>query len=98
MTSVIAQCVILRRLLDGLELAGLLASGIRITIAAAALAAVSFGVWDVLDQALGRGLVGQIVSLGVGLGLGGLTYLAAARLLRIGELDQILRLVRRRRA
>jgi putative peptidoglycan lipid II flippase len=93
--SVIAQCVILRRLLDGLELANLLSSGIRILLAAAALAVVSFGVWDVLDSQLGRGLLGQIVSLGVGLGLGGLTYFAAAKLLRIAELEQILRLLRR---
>ena len=82
-------------MLDGLELANLLSSGIRILLAAAALAAVSFGVWDVLDSALGRGLIGQVISLGVGLGLGGLTYLAAARLLRIAELEQILRLLRR---
>ena len=58
--SVVAQCVILRRILDGLELGRLLATAIRITLAAAALAAVSFGVWDVLDGALGRGLVGQV--------------------------------------
>ena len=83
-------------MLDGLELASLLSSGIRIPLAAAALAAVSFGVWDVLDSALGRGLVGQVISLGVGLGLGALTYLGAARLLRIAELEQILRLLRRR--
>ncbi len=94
--SVLAQGVILRRLLGGLELGRLLDASIRITIAAAALAAVSFGVWDLLDSALGRGLVGQIVSLGVALGLGGLIYLGAARLLRIPELEQILRLVRRR--
>jgi putative peptidoglycan lipid II flippase len=94
--SVVAQCVILRRLLGGLELGRLLDTGIRITIAAAALAAVSFGVWDLLDEALGRGLAGQIVSLGVALGLGGLVYLGAARLLRIAELEQIMRLVRRR--
>jgi putative peptidoglycan lipid II flippase len=93
--SVVAQCIVLRRLLDGLELANLLSSGIRIGLAAAALAAVSFGVWDVLDSQLGRGLVGQVVSLGLGLGLGGLTYLAAAKLLRIAELEQILRLLRR---
>jgi putative peptidoglycan lipid II flippase len=93
--SVVAQAVILRRLLGGLELGRLLDAGIRITIAAAALAAVSFGIWDVLDGALGRGLVGQIVSLGTGLAVGGLVYLAVARLLRIPELDQILRLVRR---
>jgi len=94
--SVAAQCVILRRLLNGLELGRLLETAIRITIAAAALAAVSFGVWDVLDNALGRGLFGQIVSLGVALGLGGLTYLGAAKLLRIAELEQITRLIRRR--
>ena len=67
--SVVAQCVILRRMLGGLELgqpARHAASGSR--LAAAALAAVSFGVWDVLDDALGRGLAGQIVSLGVALG------------------------------
>jgi putative peptidoglycan lipid II flippase len=94
--AVVAQAVVLRREFDGLELRRLFATTVKITIAAAALAAVSFGVWDLLDGALGRGLLGQIVSLGVGLGLGGLTYLALARLLRIAELDQIMRLVRRR--
>jgi putative peptidoglycan lipid II flippase len=94
--SVILQTVILRRILSGLELGRLLDAAIRISIAAAALAAVSFGVWDVLDGLLGRGFAGQIVSLGAALGFGGLVYLAAARLLRIAELDQILRLVRRR--
>jgi len=94
--SVVAQCVILRRLLGGLELARLLDTGIRITLAAAALAAVSFGVWDVLDNALGRDLGGQMISLGVALGAGGLVYLGAAKLMRIAELEQITRLVRRR--
>ena len=94
--SVVIQAVILRRILNGLELGRLLDTAIRITIASAALAAVSFGVWEVLDDALGRGLLGQIVSLGVALGLGGIVYVGAAKLLRIAELDQILRLVRRR--
>lgn len=92
----VAQAVVLRREFNGLEFGRLFATATKITIAAAALAAVSWGVWDLLDNALGRGLGGQIVSLGVGLGLGGLTYLGLARLLRIAELDQILRLVRRR--
>ena len=94
--SVVAQGVILRRLLGGLELGRLLDAGIRISIAAAALAAVGYGIWAVLDDALGRGLLGQIVSLGTGLAVGGLVYVGVARLLRIPELDQILRLVRRR--
>ncbi len=94
--SVVAQAVILRRLLGGLELGRLLDAGIRITLAAAALAAVSLGVWEVLDEALGRGLLGQIASLGTALALGGLTYLGAAKLLRVAELEQVMRLVRRR--
>jgi putative peptidoglycan lipid II flippase len=94
--AVIAQAIVLRHEFDGLELRRLTATTIKITIAAGALAAVSFGVWDVLDNALGRGLVGQIVSLGAGLGLGGLVYLGMAKLLRIAELEQIMRLLRRR--
>ena len=94
--SVVAQCVLLRGMLDGLELRRLLEGALRITVAAAALAGVSLGVWELLDGALGRGLGGQIVSLGTALGLGGLTYVGAARLLRIPELEQIVRLVRRR--
>ncbi|HET6999453.1 MAG TPA: murein biosynthesis integral membrane protein MurJ [Solirubrobacterales bacterium] len=94
--SVVAQCVILRRLLGGLELGRLLDASVRICIAAAALAGVSYGIWEVLDSALGRGLIGQIVSLGCGLAAGGLVYLGVARLLRIAELEQIMRLLRRR--
>lgn len=94
--SVVAQAAVLRRLLGGLELAGLLSAGLRIGVASVALAAVGYGVWDVLDAALGRGLPGQVASLGCALALGGGAYLGASRLLRIAELDQILRLVRRR--
>jgi putative peptidoglycan lipid II flippase len=94
--AVVAQAAVLRRELGGLELGRLLSTGIRIALAAGALAAVSFGVWDLLDSALGRGLGGQIVSLGIALALGGLVYVGAAKLLRIAELEQITRLVRRR--
>jgi putative peptidoglycan lipid II flippase len=93
--TVLAQCAILRRLLGGLELGRLADAGLRIALASAALAAVSFGIWDLLDDALGRGLGGQVVSLGTALGLGGLAYLGVARMLRIEELDQVVRLVRR---
>ena len=94
--AVVAQAVILRRRFGGLELRRLFSTGLRITIAAAALAGVGWLVWDVLDEALGRGLVGQIVSLGVGLGAGGLVYVVVAKLLRVEELEQMTRLLRRR--
>lgn len=95
--AVVAQAVILRREFGGLELGRLFSTALRITIASAALAGTGWLVWDVLDQALGRDLVGQIVSLGAGLIIGALVYLAAARLFRIAELDQILRLLPGRR-
>jgi putative peptidoglycan lipid II flippase len=93
--SVIVQCVVLRRELDGLELGRLAFSTVRIAIASAALAAVSFAVWDVLDQQLGRSLLHQVISLGAALAAGALVYLAAVWALRVPELEQIRRLLRR---
>jgi putative peptidoglycan lipid II flippase len=94
--AVVAQAVILRREFGGLELGRLFSTASRITVASAALAGVSWLVWDLLDEALGRGLVGQIVSLGAGLAIGGLVYVAVAKALRVAELEQITRLLRRR--
>jgi putative peptidoglycan lipid II flippase len=95
--AVFAQAYILRREFHGLELGRLLSTTIRISIASLALAAVSWVVWDILDSALGRSLPAQIVSLGTGLTAGAVTYLGVAWMLRIAELEQILRLLRRRR-
>jgi putative peptidoglycan lipid II flippase len=94
--SVAAQTAILRRALGRLELGRLLWTSTRVVLASAALAGASYGVWSLLDDALGRGLGGQIVSLGVALGVGALVYAAAITLLRIPEADQIWRLIRRR--
>ncbi|HEX4670324.1 MAG TPA: murein biosynthesis integral membrane protein MurJ [Solirubrobacterales bacterium] len=94
--AVVAQALILRREFGGLEFGRLFSTTARITIASAALAGIAWLVWDLLDAALGRGLVGQVVSLGTGLAAGGLVYLAFAKLLRIAELEQITRLLRRR--
>ena len=96
-SAVVAQALILRRRFGGLELGRLASTALRIAIASAALAGVSWLVWDLLDALLGRGLVAQIASLGGGLALGGAVYLAAAKLLRIAELEQILRLLPGRR-
>jgi putative peptidoglycan lipid II flippase len=96
--AVFAQAYILRRKFHGLELGRLLDAVIRISLASAALAGVGWVIWDVLNSALGQSTVAQIVSLGTGLILGGAAYLAAAWMLRIPELEQIMRLLRRRRA
>jgi putative peptidoglycan lipid II flippase len=96
--SVLAQTVVLRRQLGRLELGRLVWTTIRVSLAAAALAGVSYGVWYVLDQALGRGLIAQVISLGAALGAGALVYAAAITLFRIPEARQIWRLLRRREA
>jgi putative peptidoglycan lipid II flippase len=94
--SVVAQGVILRRILHGLELGRLTSAAVRISIAAAGLAAISWIVWDVLDEMLGRGLLGQIASMGGGLAAGLAVYLSVAKLLRVAELEQMSRLLLRR--
>jgi putative peptidoglycan lipid II flippase len=96
--SVLAQIVVLRRQLGRLELGRLVWTTIRVSAASAALAGAGYGVWYLLDQALGRDLVGQIVSLGAGLGVGALVYAVAITALRIPEAHQIWNLLRRRMA
>jgi putative peptidoglycan lipid II flippase len=96
--SVLAQTIILRRQLGRLELARLVSTTVRVSASAAALAGASYGAWYALDEALGRGLSGQIVSLSAALAVGAAVYAAAITLLRIPEAEQIWRLVRRRDA
>ena len=94
--SVVAQAVILRHHLGRLELGRLVWTTVRILAASAVLAAVSYFTWDMLDDALGRGLGGQIASLGIALAAGGIVYAIAVLALRIPEARQITALVRRR--
>ena len=93
--SVAAQALVLRGPLGRLELGRLAWTWTRVLVASAALAGASYGVWDVLDAELGRGLAGQIVSLGVALLVGAVVYGLAVTALRIPEAAQIRRLVRR---
>nr|MBA3330459.1 hypothetical protein [Actinomycetota bacterium] len=75
-----------------LELVEILGSFGRVFAASLVLAALAFPVWSLLDDALGRGFLGQVVSLGSGLaaGLGG--YLLTCRLLGVRELEALLSL------
>ena len=93
--SVVAEAAVLRGPLGRLELGRLVWTAGRILLASAILAAVSYLVWDVLDEALGRGLGGQIASLGLALLAGAAAYAVAILALRVPEGRQVLRLVRR---
>jgi len=83
----------LSRLLGGIEGRGSLTAMLKMLGASVLLAAVSFGLWYGLDQALGRSFVAQVISLGVAILAGVAVYVLAVVALRIQEAQQIRRLV-----
>jgi putative peptidoglycan lipid II flippase len=96
--SVAVQVWVLRGQLGRLELGRFVWTGMRVTLAAAALAGASYAIWWALDDALGRGLGAQVISLTAGLAAGAVVYGVAITALRIPEAAQIRRLVRRSRS
>jgi putative peptidoglycan lipid II flippase len=90
----LAQMYFLRRELHGrLEVRRTLLVTAQITAAAALLAGVSYIVWYGLEQALGEGLLAQLLSVGVALCIGAVIYAVTVLALRIPEALQIRRLV-----
>jgi putative peptidoglycan lipid II flippase len=93
LTMALLQGYQLSRLLHGIQgRASLLAMG-KMLGAAALLAGASYVVWYGLDQALGRSLIAQIVSLGAGIAAGIAVYAVVVSALHIQEAQQIRRLV-----
>ena len=90
-----ALLVLLRRRVGRIHFGEVAASSWRIVVAAALAGAAAFGVWYGLDDALGRGLLGQIGALVLGLTVAAAVYLGACRLLHVRELDTILSLTSR---
>jgi len=87
--------VLFRRRMGRIEFGGTLSSVVKISVSSAALALVAYPVWRVLDETLGRGLGGQIVSLTSAFVLGFGTYLISCRLLGVRELEPLLSLASR---
>jgi putative peptidoglycan lipid II flippase len=92
-----ALVILLRRRLGRLELGGTIRSGVRVAAASVLLAAVAYPLWRALDDAAGRSLGGQLVSVGTALTAGIAVYLVACRLLRVRELEPLLALAGRLR-
>jgi putative peptidoglycan lipid II flippase len=91
-----AQGYLLRRELDGIELARTFDSLVKVLIASAGLAGAADGVWYLLDDGLGQSLVAQAVAVSAGIGAGLGVYVAMVWALRVDEAHQIMRLLRRR--
>ncbi len=65
----------------------------QVTFASGLVALVAYGTWYALDQALGRGLAAEIVSVGTACTLGLAVYAGAVALMRVPEGAQLWRLV-----
>ena len=90
----VAQMHFLRRALHGrLEARRTALVVAQLLGASALLGGATYAVWHVLDAALGRGLFGQIASVGAGLTVGALVYAFVVHVLRIPEARQIERLL-----
>jgi hypothetical protein len=88
---------LLRRRLQRIEFAQTAAATLRIVAAAAVLGAVSYAVWRGLDDAFGRALWAQLLSVGTALVAGIGSYLVSCRLLGVRELNALLALRERLR-
>jgi putative peptidoglycan lipid II flippase len=93
----VALVLVFRRRIGRIEGRRILDAYGRILVASALGAAAALAVWYGLDDVLGRTLAAQAASVVAGVVAGGAAFLAAARILRIRELDALRSLIRRRR-
>jgi len=89
----VAQAVMLRGELGGVEGRETLAAGLKMLVAGALLAGASYLTWYGLDKELGRSLAAQALSVGTAIAVGFVAYAAGVLALRIDEAQQIRRLV-----
>jgi putative peptidoglycan lipid II flippase len=87
-----ALLYLLRQRIGRLDGRAISDSVLRIVVASAVVAGVSYGVWRPLDSLVGRSFPGQVVSLGLALVASALAYFGACRVLRVRELQAVLSL------
>jgi putative peptidoglycan lipid II flippase len=96
-TMTLLQAYYLRRELQGFEVVRTLRGLASMAAAAVAFGLVAYGTWWALDQALGRSLIAQVVSVGTALVAGFAVYGGLVLLARIPEAQYLGRLARRAR-
>jgi hypothetical protein len=92
-----ALIILLRRRLGEVEDRTTARSASLVAIASIPLAVVSYSVWRVLDDVMGRSFGGQLASVSAALAAGGAAYLFSSRLLGVRELNALLSLRARSR-
>jgi putative peptidoglycan lipid II flippase len=92
----VAKSVIIRPVIGGLEGRETVSATARMLVAGAAFGGVAWGVWQLLDDALGHAaLLPQVVSVGVATVAASAVYLGLTRLLRVPETDMLIELATR---
>jgi putative peptidoglycan lipid II flippase len=92
----VGQAYFLRTRIGGLDLTTTFRTTAKIIAASAVLGAVAYVSWYLLDQALGRSLLAQLVAVGGALTLGSVAYAAVVLAMRVPEARQIVDLVAQR--
>ena len=94
------QLWFLRRELGGIEIGSLFSAFLRIGVASALTAGVSYLVWSLLEAPLGVSFIAQLVEVGVALIAGGVVFVLTVLALRVAEartiVDRIVTTVRGR--
>jgi len=85
----IAQGLMLRPDLGGVEGRETLTAGAYMLVAGLFQGMVSWTVWKVLDDILGRALIAQVASVGTAIAVGLVAYAALVRAMRLDEARQI---------
>ena len=93
MGMTVAQGVLLRPVLGGVEGRETVSAFAYMLVAGGLLGILSWGIWSGLDDLLGRSLAGQAVSLGAAIAVGLLAYGATVLAMRLDEARQIKRLL-----
>ena len=94
LAGAVALAILMWRRIGGVEAAATLTALTRIIVASAVASALAAGVWWAVDTAVGRTTIGQILSVGLGLGVGTVGYLGISRLLGVRELGSLFALRR----
>src|SRR3954468_5642451 len=87
-----ALLVVMRRRLGRIDFGTVASSFVRVLAASVVAGAVAYGVWKLLDDATGRSLGGQLISLLPALAAAVVVYLAGCRALRVREMQALLSL------
>ncbi len=90
----VALGILLRRELGGLNVRFLVDGFVKTAVATIWLGALAFGTWHLLDEALGRSTVAQLVSMGSASLAGVIAFLSAAKGLALPETRVLARIVR----